>query len=322
MGLTSRFDTINQNIFDLRSLFGIESMLDGSALAVFLAIVEHGHFVRAADSLGIAQSVASKRLARLEDALGTRLLARGSRTRITLTRAGELFLEEARSALAALDQAERIGQALARGAQGPLKVGYVFSAAMTGVLSRTVRSLRTDLPGLEVLPQLMDTPSQIRALGEGRIDIAMVRPRPSWPARAHVLAVHREAIIIALGEAMPIAGAAALNVPDLVGQTFLTPQFHEEVGLAETVRDLVRDEGLQPPEIRPTSDFITAASLAAAGEGIIVAPASLARLQLAGLAFRPLAGEPRSLDLTVLASRETPAAVCASIRNGLADCNG
>ena len=44
-------------------------MLDGDQLEVFLAIAETRHFVRAADRLGIAQSVVSKRLQRLEDRL-------------------------------------------------------------------------------------------------------------------------------------------------------------------------------------------------------------------------------------------------------------
>lgn len=282
-------------------------MLDGASLEVFLAVVEHGHFVRAADSLGIAQSVASKRLARLEDALGARLLERGSRTRITLTRAGALFVDEARAALAALRQAERIGRAVARGSAGPLRVGYVFSAAMSGVLPRLVRTLRERLPGVEVLPSLMDTPAQLRALAEGALDVAIVRPRPSWPERAVEVARYGEAMIVALGDGMALAGRVALSPADLVGQTFLTPQFHEEVGLAETVRDLARAGGLPAPIIRRTGDFITAAALAAAGEGVILAPQSLAALRIEGLTFRPITGYTARIELVVLARQELPA---------------
>jgi DNA-binding transcriptional LysR family regulator len=281
-------------------------MLDRAVLEVFLAVADHRNFVAAADSLGIAQSVVSKRLARLEDALGTRLFDRGSRTPIRLTRTGELFLGEARTALGAMEQAERIGRALAHGDSGPLRLGYVFSGAMTGMLTSLVTALAATLPNVQLLPSLMDTPAQLRALADGRIDVAIVRPRLSWPERTHVLGEHREPMIIALGDAMALASQDGIRLPDLVGQTFLTPQFHEEVGLAQMVRDLARTGGLPEPAIRATGDFITAASLAAAGQGVILAPASLARLRLAGLTFRPILDYAAQLVLVVVARADLP----------------
>lgn len=284
-------------------------MLDARSLEVFIAVAELRNFQRAADSLGIAQSVASKRLARLEDGLGARLLERGSRARIELTRAGELFLDEARMALAALHRAERVGRAVASGEAGPLRLGFVFSAAMTGVLTQVVRALGQALPEVEALPVLMETPAQLRALAEGRIDAAILRPRPTWPERTQVLGTHREPMIVALSERMDLAARETLSLADLVGQTFITPQFHEEVGLGQTVRELARASGLPEPVIRSTGDFITAASLAAAGQGVILAPASLARLRLEGLVFRPIAGSVAELSLVLLARTDLPAAV-------------
>ena len=293
-------------------------MLDPRSLEVFLAVADARNFQRAADALGIAQSVASKRLARLEDELGARLLERGSRARIELTRAGELFLGEARSVLAALERAERVGRSVASGAAGPLRMGFVFSAAMTGVLTQVVGALADALPDVEALPVLMDTPAQLRALVDDRIDIAIVRPRPSWPERTKVLGVHREPMIVALGERMALAERAGLTLADLAGQTFLTPQFHEEVGLAQTVRDLARSGGLPEPTIRRTGDFITAASLAAAGQGVILAPASLARLGIQGLAFRPIEGHATELSLVLLARADVPAKVCVVLADAMA----
>jgi hypothetical protein len=50
------------------------------------------------------------------------------------------------------------------------------------------------------------------------------------------------------------------------------PQFHEEVGLAEAVRDLARAGGFAMPALHRTDDFISAAVLAAAGRGVVLAP--------------------------------------------------
>jgi DNA-binding transcriptional LysR family regulator len=64
---------------------------DMGHMAVFVRVVEAGSFAAAARSLGTTTSAASKRVARLEERLGVRLLARTTRT-LSLTEPGaELF---------------------------------------------------------------------------------------------------------------------------------------------------------------------------------------------------------------------------------------
>ena len=55
-------------------------MIDVEGMVAFAAIAETGSFSRAADRLGVAQSVISKRMKRLEDQLGTSLIDRRVRT--------------------------------------------------------------------------------------------------------------------------------------------------------------------------------------------------------------------------------------------------
>lgn len=298
-------------------------MLDRRPLEIFLAIAEERSFVRAADRLGIAQPVVSRQLQRLEGSLGARLFHRGSRSKVTLTRAGELFHDEARDALAGLLRAEQLGRNVARGATGPLRIGYVFSGAMTALLSDMVRGLRAAFPDLEIEPRLIETPAQLRELAEGRIDVAIVRPRPSWPRGAAVLARHHEPMLLGLGTTHPLARHDSIAIGDLVSECFLTPQFDVEDELAETVRRLLRKAGGRP-RIRATGDFITAAALAAAGEGVILAPASLAHLVIDGLTFRPISGHAERLELAVVGRPELPAAqreaIIAALSASRTDC--
>ncbi|QDC39778.1 MULTISPECIES: LysR family transcriptional regulator [Sphingobium] len=76
-----------------------------TGLEVFVAIVDSGSFVRAAERLALSPTMVSTHLARLEDRLGARLIHRTTR-RFALTPQGHLFLEEARSILEAVEQAE------------------------------------------------------------------------------------------------------------------------------------------------------------------------------------------------------------------------
>jgi hypothetical protein len=77
--------------------------LDLAQVRAFVAVVDHAHFGRAAVSLTLSQQALSKRVARLEAALGP-LLVR-ERTGIVPTSAGERFLPAARQLLEVADRA-------------------------------------------------------------------------------------------------------------------------------------------------------------------------------------------------------------------------
>jgi DNA-binding transcriptional LysR family regulator len=276
-------------------------VLEPNALSAFIAVAELGHFVRAADRLAIAQSVVSKRLKRLEDQLGARLIERGKRNRVALTRAGELFLPEARTALAAIERAEQLGRNFARGEAGPVRFGYVFSAIMTGVLPQMIRMLRTDFPELQVEPIAMETPEQLAAIKDGRIDFGLVRPRPTYPEGIAATVVHSEDLIVALSTDHPLARRETVRARDIASQPLIVPHFHEKVGLIDVVTNLAEAGSMPLPEIIRTVDFITAAGLAVAGMGLVVAPRSLTRLALQGLCFRDIADLMAPLDLVLVA---------------------
>lgn len=73
-------------------------------LAGFVAIAEHGSFVRAASALGVSTSTLSQNIRALEERLGVRLLNRTTRS-VAPTEAGERMLARLRPALAELGAA-------------------------------------------------------------------------------------------------------------------------------------------------------------------------------------------------------------------------
>lgn len=87
----------------------------------FVAVVDRGTITAAADSLGLPRPTLSRRLARLEERLGVRLLHRTTR-RITLTRAGEGLYTTARRVVETAREAERATRQLAGGPRGLLRV--------------------------------------------------------------------------------------------------------------------------------------------------------------------------------------------------------
>lgn len=77
-----------------------------SNIEAFVAVIEAGSFSAAADRLGIARSMVSRRIGALEKRLGVQLLQRTTRS-LSLTEPGRHFFERAVRLLADLDEAEQ-----------------------------------------------------------------------------------------------------------------------------------------------------------------------------------------------------------------------
>src|SRR5262245_17424781 len=107
-------------------------------LRTFVAVAELRHFARAASLCNLSQPAVSHQIAVLEAELGTKLLNRAAR-RVSLTVAGEIFLEESRRILGAVDRAHERMQEVTRGAVGRIRLGA------------------TPTPGLYLLPELLAT---------------------------------------------------------------------------------------------------------------------------------------------------------------------
>ena len=83
-------------------------MLDLQQLASFVAVVNAGSFVGAADAIGLSKAAVSRHVADLEAQLGVRLLHRTTR-RLSLTDDGQRFHARATELLA--DAGEEITEA-------------------------------------------------------------------------------------------------------------------------------------------------------------------------------------------------------------------
>lgn len=92
-----------------------------SDLAVFVHVVDHNGFSAAARQLGLTKSAISKRINRLEQRLGLRLLQRTTRA-MSLTEAGRVLYERAAQGVALLDESARLAAGLVEAPRGVLRV--------------------------------------------------------------------------------------------------------------------------------------------------------------------------------------------------------
>jgi LysR family transcriptional regulator, regulator for bpeEF and oprC len=80
---------------------------DLNQMAIFASVVKHGSFTAAALALAMPKSTVSKRVAELEDRLGTRLLQRTTRS-VQLTHAGSVYYEQCQRIIQEAEAAERL----------------------------------------------------------------------------------------------------------------------------------------------------------------------------------------------------------------------
>src|SRR5512139_1182914 len=119
-------------------------------LEAFVTVVDAGSFSTAAERLGIARSMVSRRIAELEARLGAQLLQRTTR-RLSLTEAGRDFYERASRILIDLEEAEQsiaTGQTALRGRlrlAAPLSFGVLHLASALDEFARKHPELILDI---------------------------------------------------------------------------------------------------------------------------------------------------------------------------------
>jgi DNA-binding transcriptional LysR family regulator len=273
-------------------------MLESLPLRCFVTVARERHFGRAADQLQMAQSALSRQVQALERALGARLLNRARRSAVTLTEAGSALLGEAELALQQLARAETTARRAARGEIGRIDVGYVVSAALCGMLSRSLQRFRTQRPDVQVQLVPMETPRQLEALRTGLLDVGFLRPRPAYPAEVRASVVHRDSLLLAVAGEHPLA-RRRVTLAALAREAFIVPQFDESAGFAEQLAALGARGAFEPRIAHRVRDFVAALAMAAAGYGVVLAPASLEAITLGNVAFRSIEGYQGSAELAL-----------------------
>jgi len=162
-------------------------VIDLQDVMVFAEVARARGFSAAARELGLPQSAVSRRVKRLEEALGCRLLHRTTR-RVGLTRAGRVYFEHVARMPRLLDDATRAVQAIGTEPSGTLRVATPPEDG--GVIWETLRGFAIAHPDveLEVLHaldyvDLIDAEIDVALRGGAPPDSPDLVVRPLWSSR-------------------------------------------------------------------------------------------------------------------------------------------
>src|SRR5262245_60235793 len=117
-------------------------------LRYFVAVAEALSFRGAAERLRVAQPALSKQIRDLEDECGARLFDRNT-SRVRMTDAGAVLLEEARQLLAQANRLPALVRDAAQGRRGRLIIGNIGSLT-AGFLPASLAAFHAKFPDVDV----------------------------------------------------------------------------------------------------------------------------------------------------------------------------
>lgn len=277
-------------------------------LTSFVTVAEELHFTRAAERLNMTQPPLSRQIQLLENELRVQLLDRTNRT-VRLTPAGRAFLVEARRILRQSEHATLAVRRVSTGESGAIAVGFTAASAYSA-LGDLLDTARAALPEVEILLRELVTRDQLKALGEGSLDLGLIRPSATGADLTSRTAV-REGLLAALPAPHPLAASAGpMRIEDFAGEDFLMYSPIEARYFHELLVTIFRAARVRPVFTQYLSQVHSILALVDGGWGIALVPESAARMRYGGIVFRPVdLPDPRPVELNLVwrASNDNPA---------------
>lgn len=270
--------------------------MDRFRLECFVAVAEELHFRRAAERCHISQPAISQQIRTLERELDLQLAHRTKRT-VTLTTAGEVFLQEARRTLRQMDHAVSLARRTERGEIGQITVAATAPALFI-LFPEVAARFREALPQVGMVVQELTTAEQEHALTCGDIDVGLVHPPLDDPGLA-AEEVACPPFQLALPTGHHLAARETLGIEDLAGEPVVLFPRQIAPRLHDTILALCRDAGFSlriAVEAHPAQSII---AMVAAGVGLGFIAGELQRLGRPGVVYRPLHGPAPKLALGV-----------------------
>jgi DNA-binding transcriptional LysR family regulator len=255
-------------------------------LRYFVAVARAQSFIRAAESLNMAQPPLTRQIQDLEAELGLTLIRRGSRP-VQLTEAGRVLFEQAVQILERTEELRAMASRLRAAQTRRFSIGFVGSA-LYGDLPALIRRFRAMRPEVDVSLLEMTTLEQLAALKEGRIDAGFGRILFEDTAIYRHLLRNEPVVAAVWGGHRLLTRPGALALSALARETLIVYPKAPRPSYADQVLSIFRDRGLKPEAVHEVRELQTALGLVAAETGVCLVPVSVTRLRRDNVEYREL----------------------------------
>jgi DNA-binding transcriptional LysR family regulator len=283
------------------------SGVDLDSLRGFVAVAERETFHDAALELSISASALTRRIQRLETALGVALLERTTR-RVTLTPRGQLFLPGAQRVLRELDASLHLV-----GESGDTRVGQIVIACIPTVtnhlLPRIIRDYRVRRPEVRIRMIEGNLAAVARNVRDGIADLGLtfqVAADPDFTFDA--LVTDPYCLVCPVGH--PLAALRCVQWHDLKPHQLIISG--RGSGNRMILDEALRSVNWQPDRPVEIEHLTTSLGLVEAGLGVSVVPQSaLPGEPQSSMAIRPLVNPTVTRTIGLIRRRRTTLAPLA-----------
>ncbi|HEY2979482.1 MAG TPA: LysR family transcriptional regulator [Burkholderiaceae bacterium] len=255
--------------------------VDFVTLRLYCAVARSGSITKGAQACHLALSAASRRLADLEAASGTRLLERSAQG-VTLTPAGHVALQHAMRLFQGFEQLGRELKDYSRGIKGHVRL-WANMSALTEFLPQAIASFLDAHPDIRIEVEEQLSGEIVRALIEGLADIGVFAENTPTDG-LNVTPFQTDELVVLCSRRHPLARLRRADFDQCLAYDFvglnrgsslleLTSRAAEQAGVPMHIRVQVRS-------------FDAMCHMIAANLGIGVVPLAACRAQVADLSLK------------------------------------
>lgn len=256
-------------------------------LKYLVAVAEHRHFGRAAESCHVAQPTLSTQIRKLEEFLGVTLIERNNR-QVLLTPIGEKIVAQASTVLRETDQLVKMAKQARDPFGGEFRLGIIPTVAPY-LLPKILPMVHEQFPDLQI--QLLEAQTTVitRELRAGRLD-AVILALPMDEDGVRALPLYAEPFYVALSPKHPLCGRNSITSADLeTAEVLLLEDGH---CLRDQALDVCKQAGAVENVNFSATSLETLRHMVAANIGITLMPELALQDDSKTIRYLPFDGEP------------------------------
>lgn len=215
-------------------------------LQYFITLAEMLHFGAAASELNIAQSALSRQINILEEELECQLFDRSNRWNVSLTAAGEAYLEEAKKIITQLDNAKRLATSVARGEAGTLLIDVIPAAVNATGFIKALREMQVFYKQLHLNIKTANSKIIYEKVRNQETDLGIVRMQPEEDEDMRMAVLENDYLLAAIPKNHPLAGKEHLYLADFRNERIIFQEAQDATPLRTKLDMLCRNAGFKP----------------------------------------------------------------------------
>jgi DNA-binding transcriptional LysR family regulator len=235
----------------------------------YIAVAEEQSIRRAAIRLNMAAPPLSVQMQKLEMEVGARLLIREKR-KISLTEAGEVFLQHARRTLEHVYCSIAQARQVEKNQVSHLTIGY-NAVAEHGALAHIVREFQHMAPQTRFTFRSLRTADQVQALIRHEIDVGFVCP-PIGTDAFEMTELGSQPFVVLLPSGHRLASHRSLSFRDLSSEPLILYSRSLDPNSFREIEDCFLNAGASLSVVHELESPLSMAKFAADGHGCCIAP--------------------------------------------------